>query len=95
MKIDGASRFMLVVLSVPLGGVLGVFVGVRLVDLHFKSQGRGNSHGEILDVLGYDALAVLFCMILLPVSTWLVVRRFKEPIQPPQTTTGSSAPDRV
>ena len=77
-----------------------VFLDVRWIwdqMQHHPEEGRDADFVFWFGVLGR---ILLFNALLVPVSgvgLWRrrVAQKKKEPIQPPQTTTGSSAPDRV
>jgi hypothetical protein len=84
-RLAGASRWISVLVALVPATALTSFFTVIGPILRAPSGERYSTEERI-------AYGIVFQLLLLSLAAWLVK---KKPIQPPQTTTGSSAPDRV
>ena len=64
-------RWLAILIAIPLGG----FWGLLVTDWLWHISGRGNSHGDVANVLGSDVLGVLVGALLIPYCLWHFTRR--------------------
>ncbi len=68
------KRFLLILAAVPVGGILGGFLGALAVSVIQHFMGAGNSHQDAVDLYGMTVLGGMAGSVLAPVATFFMTR---------------------